>query len=90
MKPKFIYEGTQDYITHTFIGEERIIPSDSFDIGDNEYLLLEILKSTDDIIFLKIIGLKGTDMGNIYLIPKHEFEEQTMDYIKQRLVDYQH
>jgi hypothetical protein len=79
-----------NYITHVILHGERIIPSDSFEIGENEYLLLEILKSTDNIIFLKIIGIKGSDFGSIYLIPKEDFEDKTLKEIKERLKDYKH
>ncbi len=90
MKPQFVYTGTKDYITHTFINEQRIIPSDSFILGDDEYILLEIMKSTDDIIFMRIIGIKGPDMGSIYLIPKQDFEDKTLTEIRENLTHYQH
>lgn len=89
MKTPFIYKGTQEYISHTELNGERIIPSDSFEIDTNEYLLLEILKLKENIIFLKIIGIKGSDMGNIYFIPKQIFEEKTLVEIKESLKDYQ-
>lgn len=90
MKPQFVYRGTKDYITHTFINEERIIPSDSFTLGDDKYILLGILKSTDDFLFLKIIGIDGPDMGSIYLIPKQDFENKTLLEIRENLKHYQH
>lgn len=90
MTPQFVYNGTQDYITHITLEGERIIPSDSFDIGDNEYLLLEIMKSTDNIIFLRIIGIKGSDLGSIYTIPQQEFTENTLAEIQKSLQDYKH
>ncbi len=78
------------YITHVILHGERIIPSDSFEIDGNEYVLLEILKSTDGIIFLKIIGIKGENFGNIYLIPRYVFEKSTAQELKEQLQYYQH
>ncbi len=80
----------KDYITHVLIGGERVIPSDSFELGENEYLLLEILRSTDDIIFLKLLCVDGPDIANHYLIPKHLFEEKTLSEIQASLEDYKH
>lgn len=90
MKPQFIYNSTRDYITHVFIHGERIIPSDTFEINNNEYLLLGILKSTDNILFLKILCIEGLDMGSQYIIPKNLFENSTLGEIKNSLSDYKH
>lgn len=91
MKPQFKEQKTtKDYITHVMLQGERIIPSDSFEIGENEYLLLEIIKSTDDIIFLRILSIKGSDLGNIYIVPQYEFEAKTLKEMKKILQDYQH
>ncbi len=78
------------YIMHTFIGDQRIIPFDTFDIGENEYSLLQIIQSSDNIIFLKLIVIKGPDFGNQYVIPKQEFIDKTIQEIQQSLDDYQH
>lgn len=79
-----------EYLTHVIINGKRIIPSDSFAIEGSEYLLLEILNSSDDILFLKIIGIKGANMGNLYFIPKIEFEDKTILELNKSLRDYQH
>ena len=90
MDKEFLDNSGTHYITHVTIHDERIIPSDSFEIGGNEYVLLEILKSTDEIIFLKIIGIKGENFGNIYLIPWHIFEESKVKELQKQLQFYQH
>ncbi len=78
------------YISHVILGGHEIIPSDSFEIGGNEYVLLKIIKSTDDITFLKIICSEGSNIGNIYLIPKTDFEDKTLKQIQENLNHYQH
>jgi len=90
MKPEFVQKTDTKYITHVYIGGERILPSDTFEIENNDYVLLKILQSTDDILFLKIIGIRGPDMGSIYLLPKTIFEEKTLSEIKEGLKNYQH
>lgn len=80
---------TSDYITHTYIGDQRIIPFNTFDIEDNHYTLLKIIESTDQIIFLKLIVIEGPDFGKRYLIPKREFEESTLEQIQASLSNYQ-
>jgi hypothetical protein len=82
-------QSRSDYITHTFIGDQRIIPFNTFDIKDNHYTLLKIIESTDSIIFLKLIVIKGPDFGKRYLIPKREFEVSTLEQIQTSLSDYQ-
>lgn len=79
-----------DYIMHTFIGDQRIIPFDTFNIQENEYSLLKIIKSTDDIIFLKLVVVEGPNFGNRYIIPKQEFENKTLEEVESALEDYQH
>lgn len=90
MNPIFKNTTGKDYITHTMIGGERIIPSDSFELDDNRYVLLKIMQSTDDILFLKLICVEGPDLGNIYLIPKTLFEDQSISEIQASLKHYQH
>lgn len=85
MKP----ETSSDYIMHTFIGDQRIIPFDTFDIEHNTYSLLKIVPSTDVLIFLKLIVIEGPDFGKRYLIPKRVFEESTIQEIQSSLEDYQ-
>lgn len=89
-QPIFNKTGTRDCITHVFIHDQRIILSDSFELDNNEYILLEILKSTDKVIFLKIIGVSGPDMGSRYLVPKDIFEKNTIAEIKHNLHYYKH
>lgn len=79
-----------DYIMHTTIAGEKIIPFDTFEIEENEYSLLKIIKSTDNIIFLKLIVIQGPDFGTRYVIPKHEFENKTLEEIQSSLNDYQY
>ncbi len=83
-------ESINKYITHVFLNKQRVIPSDSFVIENNEYLLLEILNSSENEIYLKIIGIGGKNTGNIYFIPKKEFEDKTLSELKKSLRDYQH
>ncbi len=90
MKIRDNEQGEKIYITHTFIDGQRIIPSDSFELGENEYLLLEIIESTDKIVFLKLLCVEGTHLGNHYLVPKHIFEEQTLLEIETALESYKH
>ncbi len=90
MNTSFQEEKKSGYISHTVINREEIIPSDTFDLGENEYVLLKIMKSTDGVIFLKIMGLNGMNTGNIYLIPKYEFESKTVDQMEKILPHYQH
>lgn len=90
MNPSFKKLSTKDYIIRTDIQGHTIMPSDSFEIGNNEYILLEILMSTDDILFLKIMGIRGAHTGNQYLIPKHEFEESSPAELSESLFNYQH
>lgn len=80
---------SSDYITHTYIGNQRIIPFNTFEINDNQYSLLKIIESTDHIIFLKLVVIEGPDFGKRYLIPKQEFEESTLEQIQASLFDYQ-
>ncbi len=84
------YNEDRGYITHAYINDERIIPSDSFEIEDNEYLLLEIIRSTDDVLFLKLLCIEGPSIGEHYLIPKHLFEEKTLLEIEASLEAYKH
>lgn len=79
-----------EYIMHTFIGDQRIIPFDTFEISKNEYSLLKIIKSSDEIIYLKLVVVDGPDFGKRYFIPKAEFENKTLEEIQLSLKDYQH
>lgn len=76
------------FISHVFIHDQRIIPFDTFDIGDNEYSLLKIVHSTDEHIFLKLIIINGPNMGNIYLVPKFIFETKNIDELEKELYNY--
>lgn len=76
------------FISHTIIHGQRIIPFDTFDIGDNEYSLLKIIESSDNIIFLKLIVIRGPDIGNIYVIPNEAFETKDIDEIEKELYNY--
>ena len=80
----------EPYVTHTFIGDQRIIPFDTFEMSGNTYSLLKILHSTDNITFLRLIVIDGPDFGNIYVIPKSEFEQKTITEIQLSLKNYQH
>ncbi len=88
MKPTFIQLKPEDYITHIEINGARIIPSDSFELAESEYILLEILKSSENIIYLKIMALSGDADGEQYIIPKHEFEKKTSKEIQENLINY--
>ncbi|MCD5390078.1 MAG: hypothetical protein LR005_01710 [Candidatus Pacebacteria bacterium] len=91
MKPQFKEQKTtKDYITHVMLHGERIIPSDSFEIGENEYILLQILKSSDDNLYLRIMGINGLNFGNIYVIPRNDFEEKNLYEIESHLTHYQY
>jgi hypothetical protein len=67
----------------------KVIPSDSFDIGDNEYVLLRIKKSTENQMYLDILCIKGSDIGSRYLTPASEFENKTLAEIQKALSEYQ-
>ena len=77
------------YITSTIINGQKVIPSDTFRLGGDEYILLEIL-SSDNEIYLKVMGVDGVNMGNIYIFPKIEFENKNMSEIKESLNDYKY
>jgi hypothetical protein len=90
MNKQFIGNDVKNYITHTILNGEAVIPSDTFELKGSEYVLLRILQSTDGIIFLKIMGIYGPNTGKIYLIPKHEFEQDSISNIEEILSNYQH
>ncbi|MCI5051464.1 MAG: hypothetical protein MRY57_04090 [Candidatus Pacebacteria bacterium] len=74
----FSYLGAEkrerDYMTELTILGQTIIPSDTFWLGDNEYVVLDIPKKAEH-IYIKILGIKGEATGSIYLIPKDSFEQ---------------
>ena len=79
------------YITHVVIRGHRIIPSNNFKIDEDKYLLLEILKSSEDeSIYLKIICVEGVNKGNVYFVPKSEFENKSLKEMKFSLEKYKH
>lgn len=90
MQPTLKKFSTKDYILDIEIDGNEIIPSDTFTIGNNEYVLLEILESTENITYLKILGIKGSHMGNRYLIPTSEFETSSPRELERALQHYQH
>ena len=90
MQPTFKKFSTKDYILSTTIDGNEIIPSDSFSIGNNEYVLLEILESVEGIRYLKIMGIKGSHLSNRYLVPISEFENSSPRELEKNLQHYQH
>lgn len=90
MQPRLKKFSTKDYYVSIIIDGNEIIPSDSFAIGNNEYVLLEIVESVEEIKYLKILGIKGTHLGNHYLVPVHEFETSSPRELERSLQHYQH
>lgn len=90
MQPTFKKFSTKDYILSATIDGNEIIPSDSFSIGNNEYVLLEILESVEGIRYLKIMGIKGSHQSNRYLVPISEFENSSPRELEKNLQHYQH
>lgn len=52
----------------------RIIPSDTFTIGNNKYILMNILETSGGIINLEITGMAGQDTAKTAVVPLIEFE----------------
>ena len=79
----------KEYILSTIFNGQELILSDSFEINDSEYVLLEILCSSENDEYLKILCIRGPGMGNRYLIPKHECEDTPVEYLSDILPSYQ-
>lgn len=88
MNIQLITQTPKNYISHIMIGEQKIIPSDTFELGENEYILLNILHSTEGEHYLRIMGIVGDDTGSIYTIPKKEFESNNLKEMNMLLADY--
>lgn len=76
------------FISHVIIGDQRVIPFDTFDIGENEYSLLKIVSSGTDGFFLKLLVINGPNLADIYLVPKRALETRSIAEIEKDLTDY--
>jgi len=73
----------RDFLTSVMIHGEKIMPSDTFDIGSDRYTLLDITQTEGEIITLHILGLKGPNLGHKYEILLSRFEEMSADDLNQ-------
>lgn len=76
------------FISHVLIGDQRIIPFDTFEIGDNEYSLLKIVPSENDGVFLKLLVIDGPQLSDIYLVPKDILETHSVEEMEKELTNY--
>ncbi len=67
---------TESIRTSVMIHGQKVIPSNTFMIGENEYILLEIFEEREQVI-LKIMGLYGEHISQIYQIALDRFEEMS-------------
>ncbi len=88
MQDTFQNRSSRDYITGIDLNGARIIPSDSFELGENEYILLEILKTQDAVFYLELLCIDGPYMGNRYRVPHAEFENKGVSELEILLADY--
>jgi len=71
------------YHTSVIINDQKILPSDSFRIGENEYLLLDIF--SDDKVYLHIVCSAGPHLGNEYVVPRQDFEQKNQEELARLL-----
>lgn len=67
---------TKKYMTEIILFGQTVIPSDTFWLEKNEFVILDFLKE-NQITIIKILGIKGPALGQIFLIPQNEFENIT-------------
>jgi hypothetical protein len=63
----------RDYETEIILHGQKVIPSDTFWIAQGEFVILDFPKKSER-IYVKILGIKGTSLGQIYMVPQSEFE----------------
>ncbi|MDD3694004.1 MAG: hypothetical protein PHC89_01255 [Candidatus Pacebacteria bacterium] len=63
-----------DYLTETMVGDHLVIPSDIFELGGQEYLVLDIIKK-EGIPHLKLTALDESNEGKQYLVPSRKLED---------------
>lgn len=80
----------EPFIMHTYVHDQRIIPYDTFDLGDSEYTIMRIAPSVNGLIYLKILCIAGSNFAKRYTIPTTEFEKYTPEELQKALDHYEH
>lgn len=83
---KFSYldhtKNKRDYVTEIVLHGQTVIPSDTFWLDKNEFVILDFPKKMDQ-IYIKILGIKGDTTGQIYLVPQDKFEDISIQILAQ-------
>ena len=66
-------EKYRDYEVKIILHGQTVIPSDTFWLKQNEFVILDFPKKSEK-IYVKILGIQGLCLGKIYMIPQLEFE----------------
>lgn len=70
----------KNFETEIILHGQKVIPSDTFWLEENEFVILDLPKKNNQ-IFIKILGINGVALSHIYYIPKQEFEDINMTNI---------
>lgn len=79
-----------DSISSVRIHNQKVIPSDTFTISGNEYVLLDIVREAQHpSLLLKIMGLNNDHAGTVVMISVDNFEKMQKDDFKNFINSYQ-
>ena len=82
-------QSSEKLLWRTTFHREKVIPSQSFFLKGEEFLLLKIIQREQG-VFLKLLGLGKKYLGNIYLVPQSLLETQnnTEDALLEKISSY--
>lgn len=77
------------FMLHAYVHQQRIIPYDTFDIGNNEYAITKIFPASGGEIYLNILAIAGPHFLKRYTLPLQEIEKYELQKLQELLDNYE-